>query len=98
MTLPLSSPAGKPSVEQVPLLLEMEKIRKSFPGVLAVDDAGFRLKPGEIHALVGENGAGKSTLIKALTGVHRPDSGIIRHKGTEVLYACLLYTSDAADE
>jgi ribose transport system ATP-binding protein len=58
-------------------LLEMQGIRKTFPGVQAVSSASFDLYPGEIHALVGENGAGKSTLIKVLTGVHRADAGAI---------------------
>lgn len=62
----------------------MKGIRKSFPGVQAIDRADFDLRRGEIHALVGENGAGKSTLIKILTGVHRADSGDIRFNETEV--------------
>ncbi|MCO5297089.1 MAG: sugar ABC transporter ATP-binding protein [Fimbriimonadaceae bacterium] len=56
-------------------LLSMRSIRKGFPGVLALDDVDFDVRPGEIHALMGENGAGKSTLIKVMTGVHRSDRG-----------------------
>ena len=52
-------------------ILEMKDIQKSFPGVRALDGIDFRLKPGEIHSLMGENGAGKSTLIKILTGVQK---------------------------
>jgi putative multiple sugar transport system ATP-binding protein len=52
------------------IILEMRNITKTFPGVKALDDVNFRVKQGEIHALVGENGAGKSTLMKVLSGVH----------------------------
>ena len=65
-------------------ILQMTGIRKSFPGVLAVDSASFELQRGEIHALVGANGAGKSTLIKILTGVHRADTGEVAVNGQTV--------------
>ena len=58
-------------------IVQMQGISIEFPGVKALDDVGFRLFPGEVHALMGENGAGKSTLIKALTGVYRPDAGTV---------------------
>ena len=65
-------------------ILAMEKISKSFPGVVALSDVDFRVYPKEIVALVGENGAGKSTLIKILTGVYRKDSGRILMYGQEI--------------
>ena len=65
-------------------LLEVEGVRKAFPGVLALDDVGFRLRPGSVHALMGENGAGKSTLMKILAGIFAPDQGEIRMKGREI--------------
>lgn len=58
-------------------LLTLSGIRKAFPGVLALDGVDFDVRPGEVHALLGENGAGKSTLIKVMTGVYQADAGEI---------------------
>jgi ribose transport system ATP-binding protein len=68
-----------------PALLEMIGVTKTFPGVRALDHVSFELRPGEIHALLGENGAGKSTLMKVLFGAIQPDSGAIRINGREVV-------------
>ncbi len=62
----------------------MEGIDKSFPGVHALDNTRFDLRPGEVHALVGENGAGKSTMMKVLAGIYSKDAGRIFVKRREV--------------
>jgi ribose transport system ATP-binding protein len=66
------------------VLVLMEGIEKSFPGVHALSQCRFELRAGEVHALVGENGAGKSTLMKVLTGVYKRDAGRILYQGKEV--------------
>ncbi|WGD42874.1 sugar ABC transporter ATP-binding protein [Streptomyces cathayae] len=65
-------------------LLRIEGIRKTFPGVVALDSVDFDLRRGEVHVLLGENGAGKSTLIKMLSGAYTPDEGRILVGGEEV--------------
>src|SRR5512139_1268790 len=66
------------------VLVLMGGIEKSFPGVHALSQCQFELRPGEVHALVGENGAGKSTLMKVLAGVYAKDAGRILYKGKDV--------------
>jgi ribose transport system ATP-binding protein len=66
------------------ILVKMEGIYKSFPGVQALSNARFELRSGEVHALLGENGAGKSTLMKVLAGIYQKDEGTIFYKGREV--------------
>ena len=66
--------------------IEMRGINKSFGSNQVLKDAGFLLKDGEVHALMGENGAGKSTLMKILTGVYTKDAGTIYVDGQEVSY------------
>lgn len=66
--------------------LEAQDIRKSYGGVHALTGVGLAVRPGSVHALLGENGAGKSTLVKIMTGATRPDSGILRLDGREVRF------------
>jgi ribose transport system ATP-binding protein len=61
--------------------LAFERISKAFPGVKALSDVSFDVRPGEIHALLGENGAGKSTLLRILSGVFRPTEGDVKVDG-----------------
>ena len=66
-------------------ILELKDITKTFPAVIALNKVSFEVKPGEVHALLGENGAGKSTLMKVLAGMYQPDSGEIHLEGGAVV-------------
>jgi simple sugar transport system ATP-binding protein len=68
-------------------LLQVEDIRKTFPGVVALDTISLSITRGEIHTLLGENGAGKSTLMNVLTGLYRPDRGEILLDGVPVHFS-----------
>ncbi|MFE9002185.1 sugar ABC transporter ATP-binding protein [Streptomyces sp. NPDC007875] len=76
---------SQPASTGVPVLA-LEGVNKSFGAVRALRDVSLELFAGEAHALAGENGAGKSTLIKALAGVHRPDSGRVLLDGEPVVF------------
>jgi ribose transport system ATP-binding protein len=67
-------------------LINVEHINKAFSGVAALADVQFNLKPGEVHALLGENGAGKSTLMKIISGVYTRDSGDLNINGEKILH------------
>lgn len=73
-----------------PVILEMKHIRKTFPGVVALDDMQLQVKAGEVHALLGENGAGKSTLIKILAGIYHEDEGEILFEGAPVSFETII--------
>lgn len=65
-------------------ILEVKNLSKRFPGVLALDKTQLKVRPGEVHALLGENGAGKSTLMKCILGMYKPDGGEIYFDGRRV--------------
>ncbi|RYC31875.1 sugar ABC transporter ATP-binding protein, partial [Lichenibacterium minor] len=76
-------------------LLEVDGVRKEFPGVVALDDVDLRIRRGSVHALMGENGAGKSTLMKIIAGVYQPDRGEIRLRGARTRIASPLDALEA---
>ncbi|HTV68541.1 MAG TPA: sugar ABC transporter ATP-binding protein [Rhizobiaceae bacterium] len=65
-------------------ILEVEDVRKEFPGVLALDNVQLKVRPGSVHALMGENGAGKSTLMKIVAGIYTPDTGTFKLRGEDI--------------
>lgn len=67
-----------------PPRLSVSGVTKSFPGVMALQDVSFEVRPGTVHALCGENGAGKSTLMKIINGIYQPDAGEMRVNGAPV--------------
>src|SRR6266850_3243234 len=76
---------GLQIAERAMLRLELKNISKQYPGVKANDRVNLRVKPGEIHAVLGENGAGKSTLMKIIYGAVRPDEGEVLWNGEPVV-------------
>jgi rhamnose transport system ATP-binding protein len=83
-TGPRQLPTSLPLPRVSESVLELRRIAKAYAGVRALRGVDFDLRPGEVHALLGENGAGKSTLIKVVTGAHAPDSGTITLVGQTV--------------
>jgi ribose transport system ATP-binding protein len=75
------------SPEEKPVVLRLEGVVKTFPGVRALDGVELEVRAGEVHCLLGQNGAGKSTLIKVLSGVHKQDEGTVEWLGERVSFA-----------
>ncbi|RUM52927.1 MAG: D-xylose ABC transporter ATP-binding protein [Marinomonas sp.] len=73
-----------PQAQSSEYVLEVVDVRKEFPGVLALDNVQLKIRPGTVHALMGENGAGKSTLMKVIAGIYQPDQGEVRLRGEAV--------------
>ncbi len=70
-------------MQEAPILYEVRGVSKKYGSVVALDNADFHVRAGEVVGLVGDNGAGKSTLVKVLSGAHKPDSGQILLDGEE---------------
>ncbi len=79
-------------------LLVLKNITKTYPGVIALNEASLEVREGEVHALIGENGAGKSTLIKVITGAIEPDSGVIEFEGKEYTHMTPIISRGAGIE
>ena len=80
-------------------LLQMQDVSKTFPGVRALAGVNLEVRPGTVHALMGENGAGKSTLMKILIGMYQADPGATIILGAEVNRVIdLLQTTDTVPE
>src|SRR5215204_228214 len=75
---------GTAATSEATTVFRLRNVTKRFGGVTAVEDVDFDLRPGEVHALVGENGAGKSTLMKMVHGLYTPDEGTLEVGGEVV--------------
>ena len=77
---------GDATASGAALPIELRAISKAFAGIKVVSNVSFDMRPGEVHALMGENGAGKSTLIKIMAGLYQPDEGQIIVNGAVVRF------------
>jgi ABC-type sugar transport system ATPase subunit len=77
---------GDATAADAALPIALRSISKSFAGIKVVSDVSFDMRPGEVHALMGENGAGKSTLIKVMAGLYQPDEGQILVNGAPIRF------------
>src|ERR671921_94214 len=87
MEQPTNIGSGTATGDGSPPLLQLVGVTKRFGGVVAVRDVDFELRPGEVHALVGENGAGKSTLMKIVDGLYGPDEGALEVGGEAATFS-----------
>jgi ABC-type sugar transport system ATPase subunit len=87
MEQPANARSQTAAGEEASPLFRLSGITKRFGGVIAVQDVDFELRPGEVHALVGENGAGKSTLMKIVDGLYEPDEGSLEVNGEAVSFS-----------
>jgi len=78
--------AGEPAATESSMdaELQVDGLRKEFGGIVAVEDATFSVESGSFTGLIGPNGAGKSTTFNCITGVHEPDGGTVRFRGTDI--------------
>ena len=74
-------------METLQPVIDIRGVQKRFGRVVALRGVDFDLRPGEVHAIVGDNGAGKSTLIKIIAGLHEPSSGTYEVEGTPVRFS-----------
>ncbi len=81
MSEPEETRAGGTAATEAAPVFKLDGVTKRFGGVVAVEGVGFDVRPGEVHALVGENGAGKSTLMKIVDGLYSPDEGVLEVGG-----------------
>jgi rhamnose transport system ATP-binding protein len=84
---PEETRAGGATAPEATSVFRLESVTKRFGGVVAVEDVTFDLRPGEVHALVGENGAGKSTLMKIVDGLYGPDAGVLEVGGEAATFS-----------
>ena len=87
MSQPDETRAGGAAATEAAPVFRLHEVTKRFGGVVAVEGVDFDLRPGEVHALVGENGAGKSTLMKIVDGLYEPDEGGLEVGGEEASFA-----------
>lgn len=82
----MQAQASAPATQEAVPVLALDRVTKTFPGVVALNEVKLDLYPGQVTALVGENGAGKSTVVKVLTGIYQPNGGTIRVDGEETRF------------